>query len=286
MTYFMDANGGPIQTSTVQPSDHLNNGGKLQLRRSIGTWFAVAGSLIRCVFAGTYQSGVYKITANTSLLITLDLDYIAAPTSASTVYIGGAFPSMTELVADDSTNPAAVDDNTYQRIVHTDIAEFVSDPLPEGEFVEDPDAPAIVNVENYAVAALAALGLFKTVAVWKHQISADKGGVEAFDKYAPFAFVGEQPVSPEREGGYDCNRKIRLIILIGQKSLTDGTARIGGDTVVGTIELRDAVIAALDGANPGAGCDDLYYVGCTEVVDGPRRHAVEMTFEAQWIPLT
>jgi hypothetical protein len=281
----MDNNGGPIQTATVLPVDHLNNGGKLQLRKS-GTWSAFTGSLVRCTFADTYASGVYAVTANAAGLLTLDLDYMAAPAASSTVYIGGAFASMTAAVADDSTNETASDDTTYQRLMLTDLDRFVSDPLPEGEFVADPDASTIINVENWAVAALAALGVFKTVAVWKHQIGADKGGMEAIDKMAPFAFVSEDPAGPEREGGFELNRKIKLSILVGQKSLTDGSARVGDATTVGTVELRDMVIAVLEKANPGEGfnCDDFYFTGGYEMLDAPRKHIVEMTFEAQWIP--
>jgi hypothetical protein len=280
----MDANGGPIQTRVVTPYDHQTGSGKLKLHGSFNSWIAVPGSLIRCIFADTYPSGVYRITERTDSHITLDLDYIAAPAGDSTIYIGGAFPSMAAAVADDSTNELAINATSYQRLMLTDLDRFVSDPLPEGEFVEDPDAPAIVNIENWAVASLAALGVFKTVGVWKHQIAADKGGLEAWDKYAPFAFVGEEPTGPDREGGYDLNRKIRIVILIGQKSHEDGAARVGDDQTVGTIELRDSVIAAIEGSNPGACCDDFYYTGGSEVVDAPRKHGVELSFEAQWIP--
>jgi hypothetical protein len=60
---------------------------------------------------------------------------------------------------------------------------------------------------------------------------------------------------------------------------------LGDTNTIGTVELRDQIIALFDNANPGDGfsCDDFYYVGCNEVVDGPRMHAVELIFEAQWL---
>jgi len=147
--------------------------------------------------------------------------------------------------------------------------------------------PTVAEVERWAVGVLLALGVFKTVAVWKHQLSADAGGLTNLDKHAPCAFVGEQPtMNAEREGGYILNRKIVLVIIVAQKTLTDGgAARVGDDTILGTEELRSLVIAALDKQNPGGGLgvDDFYYTGAEEIIDTPKQHGVKMVFEANWL---
>jgi hypothetical protein len=296
---YMAADGLPLLTTACPISLLQSNSGKVSLLLGADApgAFLPAGLLVRLAFNGSdavvYEDGVYQITASelvqiyTSTIrkITIDLPYIQTNSSAVDVYVGGAFADIAAAVADDSTNPTANDEQDYQRLMLTDLSSIVSDPLPEGSFAADSDLPTIINVERWAVYQLAAAGVFRTVDVWKHQVAASQGGMESFDRFAPFAFVGEDPTSPSREGGYDLNRKIRLVILVGQKSAADGAARIGDADTVGTAELRDIVIAALDNANPGEGlsCDDFYYVGCTEVIDGPRRHAVELIFEAQWL---
>ena len=64
------------------------------------------------------------------------------------------------------------------------------------------------NIEAWIAATLAALtygggDVFKTADIWKYQVSASQGGVDAFARYAPFAFVAFDSVVGAREGDYD-----------------------------------------------------------------------------------
>ena len=154
-------------------------------------------------------------------------------------------------------------------------------------YLHDSDLPTVSEIELAAAGVLNELGVFKTATRWKHQISADAGGLTNLDKHAPCVFVGEQPsMNIEREGGYTLDRKITLVIIIAQKTLTDGgEARTGDASIVGTQELRTLVIAALDGWHPGTGftCDSFYYKGAEEIIDTPKQHGVKLVFEAKWL---
>jgi len=122
--------------------------------------------------------------------------------------------------------------------------------------------------------------VFKEADIWKHQIAASSGGIEAIDRYAPFAFVAYNGAESAREGDYELRQEIRLSVLIGQVSKADGVCRFGSDIALGTLKIRDLVIAAFDRNHPGAGfnCDDFIYDGEFEIVDSPLRHVIQMNF--------
>ena len=121
---------------------------------------------------------------------------------------------------------------------------------------------------------------------WKHQIGVGRSGIESFESYAPFAFVKWQPFDHvNREGGYDLNQKIRIAIAIGQASKDMGVARFGSSRVIGTSLMHSLIINLFEGKHPGEGftCDDFYFAGDNESVDQPKRHGIEMYFEANYI---
>ncbi len=126
---------------------------------------------------------------------------------------------------------------------------------------------------------------FKTVALWRHQVAATAAGAEAFDRYAPFAFVKWDRCSSKRGGDGDLVQTPEILVLVGQTSITDGGAWLGeteGALVrPGVSELRDLVIAAMDKTYPaadGVESDDIYYETDDTAVDTPKAHAIEMRF--------
>lgn len=162
------------------------------------------------------------------------------------------------------------------------------------------DAGMMGRIEDWFISQLAALTydgnlVFKkrvnqktevNVDHWKHQIASGQSGIESFERFAPFAFVKWQPFDHvNREGGYDLNQKIRIAIAIGQASKDMGVARFGSSRVIGTSLMHSLIIGLLEGKHPGVGftCDDFYYAGDVESVDHPKRHGLEMYFEANYI---
>ena len=148
------------------------------------------------------------------------------------------------------------------------------------------DGGLIATLEQWFADQLAALTsggelVFDTADVWKHQVGATAGGLEAFDRYAPFAFVSYQADDSVREGGNELRQVLEFAILIGVKHKYDGLARIGSSNKLGTSKIRDLVIALFDHQHPGEGfeCDDIYYTGSIEALDAPKIHAIEMRFE-------
>ena len=148
------------------------------------------------------------------------------------------------------------------------------------------DGGLIAKIEQWMADALAALtyqskAVFKTAEIWKHQIAASKGGMEAFSRYEPFAFVAYQSADAAREGGYDLRQVVEFAILIGVESKSVGVARFGDSNNLGTSKIRDLVITAFDKQHPAGGltCDEFYYTGEIEILDSPNRHAIQMHFE-------
>ena len=148
------------------------------------------------------------------------------------------------------------------------------------------DGGLMAALEQWMADQLAALQfegklVLKTTEVWKHQIGPTKAGMEAFGRYEPFAFVSYQSTDAAREGDYDLRQVLEFAILIGVESREDGVARFGDATHLGTSKIRDLVISLFDRTHPGGtfSCDDFYYTGDVEVVDAPKRHAIQMTFE-------
>ena len=154
------------------------------------------------------------------------------------------------------------------------------------------DGGLMAQLEQWLADTLALLtygdeakAVFKTAAVWRHQLSASKSGMEAFARYEPFAFVSYQSADGAREGDYDLRQVLEFAVLIGVKSKADGVARFGDANHLGTSRIRDLVIAALDKTHPGGSltCDEFYYTGEIEVFDSPKLHAIQMNFETSQI---
>lgn len=148
------------------------------------------------------------------------------------------------------------------------------------------DGGLMAALEQWMTDQLAALEfeselVFKTAEVWKHQIGPTKAGIEAFSRYDPFAFVSYQSTDAAREGDYDLRQVLEFAVIIGVQSKEDGVARIGDTRHLGTSKIRDLVISLFDRTHPGGtfNCDDFYYTGDVEVVDAPKRNAIQMTFE-------
>jgi len=149
------------------------------------------------------------------------------------------------------------------------------------------DGGIIAKLEQWLADNLAAITydekpVFKTSAVWRHQVAATSSGMEAFERYEPFAFVAYTGADAAREGDYDLRQVLSFSVLIGVESKHAGVARTGDDNNPGISRIRDMVIAAVDRQRPDdetVTCDEFYYVGETEVLDSPRRHAIEMRFE-------
>jgi hypothetical protein len=142
------------------------------------------------------------------------------------------------------------------------------------------------NIEQWIADTLAALtydgkAAFKKAEVWNFQIAATRGGFEAFDRYAPFAFVAFDSVDGHREGDHDLRQAMVFRVAIGFTSKEDGVARIGDANNLGCDKARDLVIAALDGKHPGVGfdCDDLFYDGEVILVEAPKIYAIQMHFK-------
>jgi hypothetical protein len=128
--------------------------------------------------------------------------------------------------------------------------------------------------------------VFRTAEPWNYQISAGEGGLEAFSKYAPFAFVRYSPPQQAgREGDGDLKQVLQFAIIIGAESKEKGVARIGNTTILGISKIRDLVIDALDKWHPGVGflCDPFLYQNDEIEVDTPTRHALVMYFQANMI---
>lgn len=138
----------------------------------------------------------------------------------------------------------------------------------------------VTAIETAFIDDLKAFNIFKTVEHWRHQISSGQGGVEAFDKYAPFAFVSySPPAESSREGDGDLNQHLRFGIAIGARSKEAGAARV-------LVHLwRIMVIAFFDRWHPGEGfgCDDFYFDGDEVQIDSEHRYAMNIYFKGNYI---
>jgi len=152
------------------------------------------------------------------------------------------------------------------------------------------DGGMVARMEQAITDVLAALqhdskDVFKTAEVWKHQVSSDKGGLDAFQSYAPFAFIAYAPISGYREGDGDLRQELNFEIAIGQTDKHAGVARTGDEDTLGVSKIRDLVITAMDGWHPGEGfdCDPLYYQDEIGLVNTPNIYAIQMRFKANLI---
>jgi hypothetical protein len=154
------------------------------------------------------------------------------------------------------------------------------------------DGGLVAKLEQWFADQLAALkyngvAVFKTADIWRHQIAATKGGLEASDGLSAYAFVSYQSVDGQREGGYDLRQVMGFAILIGVSSREAGVARFGDANNLGTSKIRDLVIALFDKQHPDGdlACDEIYYTDELEVIDSPNRHAIQMNFEVSYLTI-
>lgn len=148
------------------------------------------------------------------------------------------------------------------------------------------DGGFIANLEQWFADTLAALqnegaNVFDTADVWKHQVGGVSGGMEAFQRHTPFAFVAYHGDESAREGGHDLREIPTIRILVGVYNDKPGVARIGDATHLGVSRIRDLIIAAFESKTPDGdlGCDEIYYMGAVPVLDAEKHYAVEMVFE-------
>lgn len=140
----------------------------------------------------------------------------------------------------------------------------------------------MAKLEQWMVDTIAALGIFKTAELWKHQVGLDGGGSESFTRFEPFAFVAYAAADTAREGGNDLREVLEFAVVIGVESKYPGVARFGDEKNKGISSLRDSLIAAFDRARPDdetIACDEFYYTGDFLITDTTKRCALEMHFE-------
>jgi len=156
------------------------------------------------------------------------------------------------------------------------------------------DGGMIAVIEQWLADTLAALtsggeAVFKTAEVWRHQISGTKGGLEAFDRYAPFAFPSYQDCDGAREGDNDLRQILAFAILIGVEAKADSDARTGNAQQLGTSRIRDLVIAALDHQRPDGefayAIDEFFYISDVEVIDTTKQHALQIIVECSFMTM-
>ena len=155
------------------------------------------------------------------------------------------------------------------------------------------DDGMISKIEGYFVTLLRALEheskkVFrddeKSVDHWKHQLAATSGGLEAFERYAPFAFVSYMETDSAREGGNDLRQVPILAVLIGVTNKEPGVARLGDENTLGASKIRDLVIDLLDTNQPAAiACDEIYYAGDIITVETEKHFAIQLKFELSFM---
>jgi len=152
------------------------------------------------------------------------------------------------------------------------------------------DGGLISQLEQWFADELAALEIetikvFRTADIWKYQVAAIKGGLESFERYAPFAFVSYLSADGAREGDYDLRQVLEFAIVVGVTSKAEGVARFGDDTHLGIGKIRDLVIALFDKKHPGGElkCDEIYYTGEIILADAPKVFAIQIHFETSFL---
>lgn len=130
--------------------------------------------------------------------------------------------------------------------------------------------------------------LFKKTEPWNYQISADQGGIESIQKFAPCAFPKFTPPTDSTIEGGDLSQKYRFGILICQHSKEAGVARIGNTNIPGAASLiRDLVISAIEDWHPGEGfdCDDFHFDGDELELETPYIYALIIYFKTNRITI-
>jgi len=152
------------------------------------------------------------------------------------------------------------------------------------------DGGMTARLEERMTAILAALTyngspVFKTADIWKHQIAATAGGLDAMERFDRFAFAAYNGADGGREGDYDLRQALRFSVLFGCVSVEDGIARTGDASHLGTSKIRELIIAAFDKVHPGAAfnTDEWFYEDEVEIVDMEKKHAIQMNFSINWL---
>ena len=156
------------------------------------------------------------------------------------------------------------------------------------------DGSVTTLVESWIVEQLSALTftadgserqVFKTCDIWSGQISAGRGGMEAFERYAPLCFVAYQPGTSFREGDYDLRSVLTFSITVGVTAPDTAQCRRGRpDGTPGTNRLEQMITDALDSAHPAdTETDRLYHRRTELVVDFPDKRAIQLDFDLNFI---
>lgn len=257
-----------------------------------------AGTQLLCSESATPTAPVITVAAGTdSLTVSITGDAGVLHTVKYKLASAAAWSAGGSRSGDGTVVIADLDAGTYHVIAYSSADGVLSSPsnlivsvIASGDTTDD---GMFARLEAWAAGVLAELthggtALFKTALPWRHQIGLDNSGVESFDRFSPFAFVKVEGADASREGDYDLNFKLRLTVAFGQTALKAGSARIGDASTIGCSQIADIVRAAFDGVHPGAGfdCDDFYFSAVYDSVEDVKRHAMEMHFEANWLPVT
>jgi hypothetical protein len=127
----------------------------------------------------------------------------------------------------------------------------------------------------------------KSADLYRHQVGATKAGIEASERFAPFAFVAAGDENADRAGGYDLLRRPQLRVFLGTVSKEDGVALWGDGTQLGINKITDLVIALFDKKRPSdtsITCEDFYYDGFYEILDAPKIQWRQLNFEVGQLP--
>jgi len=155
------------------------------------------------------------------------------------------------------------------------------------------DDGMISKIEAYFVAQLRALEyddnkVFRdandSVDHWKFQLAGGKGGLEAFERFAPFAFVSYMETDSAREGGKDLRQIPTIDVLIGVSNKYPGVARLGDATTLGCSKIRDLVIALFENVQPtDIACDEIRYISDIITVETEKLFAMQLKFELSFM---
>ena len=119
------------------------------------------------------------------------------------------------------------------------------------------DGGLVAKLEQWLADTLAALtnnsvDVFKTADVWHHQVAATEGGLEASERFSPFAFASYQGGDSAREGDNDLRQILNFAILIGVDSKEDGVARFGDATHLAPAKSATLLLPPLIRSGPMA----------------------------------
>jgi hypothetical protein len=148
------------------------------------------------------------------------------------------------------------------------------------------DGGLMASLAQWIVNALAALqyegvSVFNSAELWRHQILPTAGDAD-IEALKCFAFVNYMDDDTAREGDKDLREIPTFDILVGVSSKVAGVCKWGDATHLGTSRIRDLIIDLFDKKRPDdetVVCDEFYYAGSVTVLDRPRSHVIQMSFE-------